>query len=181
TGTNTSTTTAGTTSTSTTTGGGMITIHAKALTDHECSSVEWHFVITDMHDVNAPASITVSWSNGGTSTVALDRVTGNVAHYVTTSNLGSTVTSATAMINSEWNGQFNLSHGPCNHTTGTSGTTSTTTTGGTSTGTSTSTTGTTSTGSTTGATTTSTGTSTSSTGGNTSGGGSTTGTTGNSS
>src|SRR6185503_10973523 len=136
--TSTSTGTSGTTSTSTTTGGGKVVINAKALTDHECNSSEWHFVITGVSGGNAPASITVAWSNGATASVALDRVTGNVAHYTTTLNLGSTVTGASAMIASSWSGQFNLSHGPCNAatnggTTGTSG--NTTTTGGTSTST----------------------------------------------
>ncbi|MBA2767798.1 MAG: hypothetical protein H0U35_01445, partial [Sporichthyaceae bacterium] len=35
------------------------------------------------------------------------------AHYATTANLTSTVTSATTDIYAGWSGQFNLSHGPC--------------------------------------------------------------------
>jgi hypothetical protein len=89
-------------------------ITAKALTDHECNSTEWHFVITQINSAaNAPATITVTWANGATEQVPLSKFTGGVAHYVTTSNLDSTVVSATADIYSGWAGQFNLSHGPC--------------------------------------------------------------------
>ena len=78
---------------------GPQTISAKALTDHECDATEWHFVITQVDtQAHAPASITVSWANGDTEEVPLDKYTGKVAHYVTTSNLDSTVMSATAVI-----------------------------------------------------------------------------------
>jgi len=89
-------------------------ITAKALTDHECDATEWHFVITQVDpEANAPGIITVEWANGDTEEVPLDKYTGKVAHYVTTSNLDSTVVSATADIYLGWSGQFNLSHGPC--------------------------------------------------------------------
>ena len=92
--------------------------HAKALTDHECDATEWHFVITQIDSAaNAPATITVTWANGASEVVPLYKFTGGVAHYVTTSNLDSTVVSATADIYSGWSGQFNLSHGPCGPTT----------------------------------------------------------------
>ncbi len=94
---------------------GMQTIWAKALNDHECNDSEWHFVITQVSEESlAPGSINVSWANGAGETVPLDKFTGGTAHYSTSSNLGSTVTSASAEIYSEWSGQFNLSHGPCN-------------------------------------------------------------------
>jgi hypothetical protein len=90
------------------------TIDAKALTDHECDSTEWHFVINQIDNAaNAPAFITVTWANGDVEQVPLSKFTGGVAHYVTTSNLDSTVVSATAVISAGWSGQFNLSHGPC--------------------------------------------------------------------
>jgi hypothetical protein len=90
------------------------TIEAKALTDHDCNSDEWHFVITQVEpEANAPQSITVKWANGDSETVLLDEVTGKTAHYRTTSHLDSTVVSATAVIYNGWSGQFNLSHGPC--------------------------------------------------------------------
>jgi hypothetical protein len=93
---------------------GTQTISAKALTDHECNSSEWHFVITQIDTVaDAPASIHVTWANGQSEDVPLTNFTGGVAHYVTTDNLDSTVTSATAVIYAGWSGQFNLSHGPC--------------------------------------------------------------------
>jgi hypothetical protein len=93
---------------------GTTTIKAKALTDHECDSTEWHFLINQIEsEAKAPASITVTWANGKTEEVPLSKVTGGVAHYTTTSFLDSTVVSATATIYSWWSGQFNLSHGPC--------------------------------------------------------------------
>ena len=74
------------------------TITVKALTDHDCDATEWHFVITQINSAtNAPATITVTWANGDTEVVPLSKFTGGVAHYVTTSNLDSTVVSATAV------------------------------------------------------------------------------------
>jgi hypothetical protein len=110
------------------------TVSAKALTDHECNSSEWHFVMTGLDaDDEAPSSIDVSWSGGASATVALSRVTGGVAHYSTTAHLDATVTSATATMAAGWTGQFNLSHGPCGTTGGGggSGTESTSVTAGT--------------------------------------------------
>ncbi len=89
-------------------------ISAKALDDHECDDTEWHFVINQIdEEADAPASINVMWANGTQADVPLDKFTGKVAHYTTTLELNSTVTSATAEIYAEWDGQFNLSHGPC--------------------------------------------------------------------
>ena len=53
------------------------------------------------------------WLNGAVENVPLDKVTGVAAHYRTTSNLDSPVVRITAEIYAEWDGQFNLSHGPC--------------------------------------------------------------------
>jgi len=89
-------------------------IEAKALVDHECDTGEWHFVIVQISDPSlAPASITVSWANGDSQVVPIEKFTEKVAHYTTTANLDSTVVSASATIYDEWDGQFNLSHGPC--------------------------------------------------------------------
>ena len=89
-------------------------ITAKALTDHDCDSTEWHFVINQIDsEANAPQSMTVEWANGDTEVVPPSKFTGGVAHYATTSNLDSTVVSATAQIYAGWSGQFNLSHGSC--------------------------------------------------------------------
>ena len=94
--------------------GGTKQISAKALTDHECNDTEWHFVITQIDTAaDAPATIHVTWANGQSEDVPLLKFTGGTAHYTTTSNLDSTVTSATAVIYADWSGQFNLSHGPC--------------------------------------------------------------------
>lgn len=93
---------------------GLKLISAKALVDHECDETEWHFVINQINEeANAPANIAVSWANGASESVSLWKFTGGVAHYVTTANLDSAVTQATAWIYEEWDGQFNLSHGPC--------------------------------------------------------------------
>jgi hypothetical protein len=91
-----------------------IQVKSSTLTDHECNSSEWHFVITQLtSDSQAPASIRVTFSNGQTISVPLEKVTGKTAHYTTTRFLNLTVVSATAEITGAWSGQFNLSHGPC--------------------------------------------------------------------
>lgn len=95
----------------------VTSITAKALTGHECNDTEWHFVITQVDtESDAPASIHVTWANGNQEDVLLNKFTGGTAHYLTTDNLNSTVTSATANIYSGWSGEFNLSHGPCTET-----------------------------------------------------------------
>ncbi len=89
----------------------------KALLGHECNDTEWHFVINQVDaKADAPATIHVMWANGNSADVALAKITGGVAHYVTTDNLDTVVTSATATIYGGWSGQFNLSHGPCGAT-----------------------------------------------------------------
>lgn len=89
-------------------------IEAKALIEYECNDTEWHFLITGITDgIAAPDLIHVVWDNENEEDVSLDEVTGEVAHYKTTNNLDSTVVSATAFIEGDWNGEFNLSHGPC--------------------------------------------------------------------
>jgi len=100
------------------------TIEAKALDDHDCDTSEWHFVINQISDPSlAPAYITVVWDNqSGQPNVSVEnvplwKVTGKTAHYITTILLGSTVVSASATIYDEWDGQFNLSHGPCEEST----------------------------------------------------------------
>jgi hypothetical protein len=96
------------------------TIYAKALTEHGCNNSEWHFLINQIdEEYHAPASIHVYWANGNDQVLLLDDFTGGVAHYRTTSNLGSTVTQAVATIYHDWDGEFNLSHGPCGSTTAT--------------------------------------------------------------
>lgn len=47
---------------------------------------------------DAPATIHVTWANGQSEDVPLLTFTGHTAHYTTTSNLDSTVASATAVI-----------------------------------------------------------------------------------
>ncbi len=93
----------------------IIQIHGGSLTNHECNSEVWHFIINQLSDKSlAPPYIDVTWENGAQERVYLGepRESSN-AHYSTTSNLDSRVVSATAEIYSSWSGQFNLSHGPC--------------------------------------------------------------------
>jgi hypothetical protein len=106
-----------------------ISVNPGSLTDHECNTEEWHFVITQIDtEAHAPSSIVVTWTGGVTETVPLDNFTGGTAHYTTTLHLNLTVTGATATIYDGWSGTFNLSHGPCGPPPTTTTTTSTTTT-----------------------------------------------------
>ncbi|MGD8744217.1 MAG: PKD domain-containing protein [Candidatus Woesebacteria bacterium] len=96
-------------------GGSIKTIYAKALSDHECNTDEWHFVINQVEDIseNAPGEISVKWTNGNSQSVSLSKTSGHVAHYTTYDYLDSSVSQASAVIYDDWGGQFNLSHGPC--------------------------------------------------------------------
>jgi hypothetical protein len=95
--------------------------YAKALVDYSCRDEqtgeeyeEWHFVITQVvSEAQAPESILVSWNNGSTEAVPLDKFTGATAHYATTSHLDEVVLAAEATLYDGWDGEFNLSHGPC--------------------------------------------------------------------
>lgn len=73
---------------------------------------EWHWVITDSAGI-APASIEVTFLYAGTITVPFSNQAGGVAHYYYYGFLGDTYLGATAIIDSSWSGQFNLSHYPC--------------------------------------------------------------------
>jgi hypothetical protein len=92
--------------------GSTCDIDAKAIDSHEIDDSEWHFVITDVSGGNAPGTINVCWVSSGCEDIDLDKVTGNVAHYPTTLHLDDVVVSAHTSIDGEWDGQFNLSHGP---------------------------------------------------------------------
>ncbi len=93
-------------------------IFAKALVDHSCDDNEWHFVITQIEKESwAPGFITVYWDNALSEVVTLEKYTGKTGHYTTYIYLGNKVTQAKATIYQSWNGQFNLSHGPCFGTT----------------------------------------------------------------
>jgi len=93
------------------------TSQAKAITDHECVSTEWHWVVTQVDSKEAAEKIQVrvTWANGQSETLSLSDYTGQTAHFRTTSNLNVAVTSAVIVgsLPSGWTGQFNLSHGPC--------------------------------------------------------------------
>lgn len=118
--------TAGAAAASNTNGGGSKTINVKesSLTNHECNSTEWHFVINQIGTADqAPAYIWVTWYQPGplyyVGQVWLSTFTGGVAHYRTTNHLDLVVINAIASIYESWGGEFNLSHGPCNPSTAT--------------------------------------------------------------
>jgi len=95
----------------------FIYIKEASLNDHSCNSNEWGIVINQISEESlAPASVHVTWQNGNKEDVPLWKFTGDVAHYVTSSNLSSRIVGAYTQIYAEWKdggGQFNLSHGPC--------------------------------------------------------------------
>lgn len=88
-----------------------VPVKRSTITDHECVSYEWHFVITQI-GAAAPGTIWVSWGNA-TMDLAREKITGGTAHYRTTENLDRPVTAAYAVLPATWSGQFNVSHGPC--------------------------------------------------------------------
>lgn len=75
----------------------------------------WHFIINQINsEANAPAVITVTWSNGDEQDVPRDRFTGKVAHYTVEGTASHTmIDSATADIYTDWPGNFNLSSVEC--------------------------------------------------------------------
>lgn len=89
--------------------------HQSACLEADGSITSWHFVINQITPAsNAPASIEVTWSNGDTEDVLLDRVTGRVGHYtVEATDTHTSIVSATADIYDGWSGQFNLSSVEC--------------------------------------------------------------------
>jgi hypothetical protein len=92
---------------------GTTTQAAKAISDYSCDEAAWHFIITDVQDNEAPATISVVFEDGTTEVIPLEKVTGNAAHYTSSTNVDLRVSSATAQLPAAWNGQFNLSSGPC--------------------------------------------------------------------
>lgn len=81
--------------------------------DHSCEDDAWHFVINQLHGLEAPSSIHVVWANGDEADVALDKRSGPVAHYETQRNLDTPVAQARAELPEAWEGRFNLGSGPC--------------------------------------------------------------------
>ena len=86
-----------------------------ACTDSGGTVTGWHFVINQIDSqADAPAFITVTWSNGDTQQVDLAKFTGKVGHYdVTSTSTHTLITNATADIYDGWSGQFNLSDVTC--------------------------------------------------------------------
>jgi len=72
--------------------------------------VEYHFVITQVTDATRPQSITVTWSDGSSSTGGFLSLQGNNAAYgAYPPSSDVKPTAATATIDSSWSGEFNLS------------------------------------------------------------------------
>ncbi len=93
---------------------GLKEISAKAINDHGCDDTERVFVITQIDTLDhVPPNVTVTFTNGTQEVIDLEKFTGGTAHYKSVQNLDLVVQGATAMIYEEWDGQFNLSHGPC--------------------------------------------------------------------
>jgi len=89
-------------------------IEAKALDDHGCDSSELGIVITQIEsEALAPPFVWVYRDGVPKEKVELTAFTGKTAHYVTTNHLDKVVTRITAEIYVDWDGQFNLPHGPC--------------------------------------------------------------------
>jgi hypothetical protein len=100
----------------------IVSVKQASVDDQQSACLEAGGVITSAHFVinqitpasNAPAFITVTWSNGDTEDVPLDRVTGRVAHYTVEGSATHTeIDTATADIYEGWGGQFNLSSVEC--------------------------------------------------------------------
>ena len=55
----------------------LITVKAGSLSDHGCNDSEWHFIINQIDTASdAPATIHVTWANGQSADVPLEKVTG---------------------------------------------------------------------------------------------------------
>jgi hypothetical protein len=100
------------------------TIHVREPTlepdGHTCDTTEWHFIIegVDKSQSPIPNEITIYWSDSTTEIVSLgEPVTATVLHFRTTSHLTDGVypVDATAVIYDAYDGNFNLSHGPCDY------------------------------------------------------------------
>jgi hypothetical protein len=94
----------------------LVHIKQASLSDHaaDCPGgvVGAHIVINQI--VSAPSSIEVDFADGTSQTVSLAKQSGTVGHYNATST--SLVTDATAMVPTDWTGQFVLSNYICGST-----------------------------------------------------------------
>jgi hypothetical protein len=92
------------------------TVQLHNTTTEDCNPDEWHFLLTNIDDgEEAPAFITITFLNAGEVQIPLTSVTpGGLAHYFWTANLDDTVVGGEAVVYDGWDGNFNLSHGPCN-------------------------------------------------------------------
>jgi len=86
------------------------------LTGYACNAEAWVFQITGTSGVlTRPLAILVTWSDDSFEIVARDGIPwpSNPSTYTTATNLGGTVTSASALIDDSWSGTFALIEGPC--------------------------------------------------------------------
>lgn len=95
---------------------GTVLIHVKqaSLTDQSCGGQAisgGHFVINQIS--SPPASISVTLSDGSTQTAPLTHRTQKVGQYTLTFTPGLSIVDATALVPSDWSGQFVLSNYLC--------------------------------------------------------------------
>ncbi len=77
----------------------------------ECATYEWKFVIDGLS--SAPRFIHVTWEDGAQEDVPLSAISEGTAYYITTSNLDKKLVWASVNLPPDWQGHFNLRHGPC--------------------------------------------------------------------
>lgn len=93
----------------------LVHVKAASLTDQSCGGSHQvyggHFVINQISD--PPATITVTVSGGAQKIVPLSQQTQYVGQYTITFNTPKAIKDATAMVPTNWRGQFVLSNYIC--------------------------------------------------------------------
>lgn len=80
----------------------------------ECDDSSWFFVINQVRGGIAPASIHLVWTDGTQADVPLTKDTpATIAQYETSQNTDVSLHSASAVLPDDWDGRFNIGHGPC--------------------------------------------------------------------
>lgn len=93
----------------------LVHVKAASLTDQSCNGSNkvygGHFVINQIS--SPPSSITVTVSGGVQKVVPLSKQTRSVGQYTITFNTAKVIKDATALVPSNWRGQFVLSNYIC--------------------------------------------------------------------
>jgi hypothetical protein len=77
----------------------------------ECATYEWEFVLDGLS--SAPRFIHATWEDGAQEDVPLSAFSEGTAYYISTSHLEKKLVWASATLPLDWQGHFNLRHGPC--------------------------------------------------------------------